>query len=114
MDSPLRGQSLAKAGPEVIHQTVTAEEIIGLQVAVNRLLLRHRIEGPTATMAPDMVNPGSAEVPLSLDHRVGDGVDRGEPTCELVAEPVPCGQFGWFGVAELRLVAVGPDEDLER
>jgi hypothetical protein len=56
-DSPLRGQSLAKAGPEVIHQTVTAEEIIGLQIAVNRWLLRHRIEGPTATMAPDMVKP---------------------------------------------------------
>jgi hypothetical protein len=113
-DSPLRGQSLAKAGPGVIHQTVTADRNHRSQITVNRWLLRHGIEeSMAATMAPDMVNPGYAEVPLSLDHPVGDGLDRGEPACELVVEPVPRGQLGRFGVRELRLVAVGPDEDLE-
>ena len=55
----------------------------------------------------------SREVALSLrDRRVCDGVDRGEPAREFVAEPVPCGQLMRAVVTDLRLVAVGPDEDL--
>src|SRR5947208_16956596 len=76
---------------------------------------------PSATQARSSNQLGATQNPkqrfpkvrLTLDRRLGDGVDRGEPACALVVEPVPRGQLGRPGVAELRLVAVGPDEDLE-
>src|SRR5438876_4372127 len=76
----------------------------------------------SATMTSADANPSpsaaharsSNQLGATLDHRVGDGVDRGEPTRELLAQPVESGQLGRFGVADLRLVAVGPDKDLAR
>src|SRR5438445_12842830 len=76
----------------------------------------------SATMTSADANPSpsatharnSNQLGATLDHRVRNGVDRCEPARELVAEPVPGGQLGRLGVGELRLVAVGPGEDLQR
>src|SRR2546426_1044781 len=55
----------------------------------------------SATMTSADANPSpsatharsSNQLGAMLDHCVCNGVDRGEPARELVAEPVPCGQL---------------------